>query len=161
MLRKYCAMFDPRDREQFGQFVLEAWIGQDLSPIDPEEARRQAEVAAAQQFQAFRQWPQYYENHPLLHATQEQILAAYLPTHLKQPAGSAASSKGVLAVACAGERAAPVAQRYLKEWYGMRATQGRALIVMLAWVEHPSATQLMLSVGSRFRTKSFQEEATR
>ncbi len=32
---------------------------------------------------------------------------------------------------------------------------------MLAWVDHPSATQLMLSVGNRFRTKSFQEEAVR
>jgi hypothetical protein len=32
---------------------------------------------------------------------------------------------------------------------------------MLAWVEHPSATQLVLAIGSRFRTKSFQEEAVR
>ncbi|MGC4242377.1 MAG: DUF4132 domain-containing protein, partial [Herbaspirillum sp.] len=47
------------------------------------------------------------------------------------------------------------------EWYGTRASQGKALIAMLAWIEHPGATQLMLSIGSRFRTKSFQEEATR
>ena len=114
-------------------------------------------------YQSIRQWPQYYQDNPLRNASQEQITASYLPSYLKQPAGSAASSKGLLAVAaaCAGERAAPVAQRYLKEWYGTRAAQGRALIVMLAWIEHPSATQLMLSVGSRFRTKSFQEEATR
>ncbi|HNW64160.1 MAG TPA: DUF4132 domain-containing protein, partial [Piscinibacter sp.] len=39
--------------------------------------------------------------------------------------------------------------------------QGKALIAMLAWIDHPSATQLMLAIGSRFRTKSFQEEATR
>jgi hypothetical protein len=32
---------------------------------------------------------------------------------------------------------------------------------MLAWIEHPSATQLMLSVGSRFRTKGIQDEANR
>src|SRR6185503_6716606 len=47
------------------------------------------------------------------------------------------------------------------EWYGTRAAQGKALIAMLAWIEHPSATQLMLAIGSRFRTKGFQEEATR
>ena len=163
VLRKYAAMLDPRDRERLGQFVLEAWVAQDLAPIDPDEARRQAEQAAANMYQSIRQWPQYYQDNPLRNASQEQIMASYLPSYLKQPAGSAASSKGLLAVAaaCAGERAAPVAQRYLKEWYGMRAAQGRALIVMLAWIEHPSATQLMLSVGSRFRTKSFQEEATR
>lgn len=163
VLRKYCAMFDPTDREAFGQFVLEAWVAEDLRPIDPELAHQEAAQQAAQTHQWMRQWPQAYQDDPLRNATVEQLTAAYLPRHLRRPAGSAASAKGVLAVAaaCAGERAAPVAQRYLKEWYGQRASQGRALIVMLAWIEHPSATQLMLSVGSRFRTKSFQEEATR
>ena len=32
---------------------------------------------------------------------------------------------------------------------------------MLAWVDDPTATQLLLSIGCRFRTKSFQNEATR
>ena len=81
----------------------------------------------------------------------------------RQPLASAIASKGLLAVAaaCCAERAAPPVQRYLKAWYGTRAAQGKALIAMLAWIEHPSATQLMLSIGNRFRTKSFQEEATR
>ena len=163
VLRKYSSMLDPRDREELGQFVLEAWVAQDLTPISYDDALREAEQAAANLYQAMQSWPQYYQDDPLRNASKEQLLASYLPTYLKQPAGSAASSKGLLAVAaaCAGERAAPVAQRYLKDWYGMRASQGRALIIMLAWIEHPSATQLMLSVGSRFRTKSFQEEATR
>lgn len=163
VLRKYAAMLDPRDREELGQFVLEAWIGQDLAPIDAEDARTQAETAARQHHNAIRQWPDHYRDDPLRNATLDQIVAAFLPNFLKQPAGSASASKGVLAVAaaCAGERAAGVVQRYLKEWYGMRAAQGRALIVMLAWIEHPSATQLMLSVGSRFRTKGFQDEATK
>lgn len=163
VLRKYCAMFDPADRERFGQYVLEAWMAEDLRPIDAGAAQQLAAQHAGQLFQSFRSWPQYYEGNPLLNATVEQITASVLPGFLRQPAGSAIASKGLLAVAaaCAGERAAPVTQRYLKEWYGMRAAQGRALIVMLAWIEHPSATQLMLSVGSRFRTKSFQDEATR
>jgi len=32
---------------------------------------------------------------------------------------------------------------------------------MLAWIEHKTATQLLLSVGSRFRTKGIQEEANK
>jgi hypothetical protein len=55
----------------------------------------------------------------------------------------------------------PIAGRYLKQWYGMRAAQCRALLQMLAWVEHKTATQLLLSVGSRFRTKGIQEEANK
>ena len=163
VLRKYCAMFDPRDREALGQLLLEAWIAEDLRPIGTEEARRLAEERARSMHYTMTHWPQSYENDPMFGASVEQLTAAYLPGFLRQPTGSATASKGVLAVAatCAGERAAPVAARYLKEWYGMRAAQGKALIAMLAWVEHPSATQLMLSVGSRFRTKSFQDEATR
>jgi hypothetical protein len=81
---------------------------------------------------------------------------------LRTPAGSAIAAKGVLAVAaaCGGHQIAPAAHRYIKEWYGTRAGQGKALIGMLAWVDHPTATQLMLSIGSRFRTKGFQVEAT-
>jgi hypothetical protein len=165
VLRKYCAMFDPRDREELGQYVLEAWLAEDIRPIDTAEAHSRAAQEAAGHFRYLQQYPnsQYAQGNPFLGASVDQITAAVLPRHLRTPAGSAAASKGVLAVAaaCASGRAAPVAERYLKEWYGQRASQGRALIQMLAWVDHPSAVQLVLSVGSRFRTKSFQEEATR
>jgi hypothetical protein len=161
VLRKYCAMFEPRDRERFGQFVLETWLQEDVRPIDPDTAMRQAQANAQSTFQAVQQYPQYYPQE--LGKSVQELLALYLPRMLRQPAGSATASKGLLAVvaACAAEGAVPPAQRYLKEWYGSRAAQGKALIAMLAWIEHPSATQLMLSIGSRFRTKSFQEEATR
>lgn len=93
----------------------------------------------------------------------EQVKAVLLPGYLKIPAGSAVASKGLLAVvaACGGRDVVAPAERYLKEWYGQRAAQGKALIGMLAWVDHPNAIQLVLAVGSRFRTKSFQEEAVR
>jgi hypothetical protein len=162
VLRKYCAMFAPRDREAFGQFVLEAWLAEDVRPNDPEEALKQARANATQIQQAIAQYPKYYDA-TLKARTFEEHVASYLPALLKQPAGTAIGSKGLLAVvaACAAERVAPPVFRYLKEWYGNRAAQGKALIAMLAWVEHPGATQLMLSIGNRFRTKSFQEEATR
>jgi hypothetical protein len=76
---------------------------------------------------------------------------------------SPSASRGLLALvaACGGRDVVPAAEQYLKKWYGQRAAQGKALIAMLAWVNHPSATQLVLAIGSGFRTKSFQEEAVR
>jgi hypothetical protein len=163
ILRKYCAMFEPRDREQFGQFVLESWLREDVKPITPEEAMKRARDAAQSMHNSMTQYPQYYQNAPNFGRSVDELTAAFLPSQMRTPEGSANGSKGLLAVvaACAAERAAAPTQRYLKEWYGSRAAQGKALIAMLAWIEHPSATQLMLAIGSRFRTKSFQEEATK
>ncbi|GAA0595802.1 DUF4132 domain-containing protein [Kribbella sandramycini] len=83
------------------------------------------------------------------------------PDFADWPVGSAIGSKGVLAVvaACAGADVVPVAGGYLKYWYGTRSAQCKALVVMLGWIEQASATQLVLSVASRFRTKGIQEEA--
>jgi hypothetical protein len=163
VLRKFCSMFEPRDREALGQFVLETWLREDVRPIPPEEARKRA-VSQAQTLHGYMQRsPQHFQDSPHFGRSVDELTAFYLPGLLRQPAGSAIASKGLLAIAaaCGRERiAAPVA-RYLKEYYGTRAAQGRALIAMLAWVDHPSATQLMLSVGNRFRTKSFQQEATK
>jgi hypothetical protein len=101
----------------------------------------------------------------------ERLLAAWLAEDLKpapggppdQPGGSATATKGLLAIvgACGGQRVVGPTERYLREWYGMRSSQGKSLLAMLSWVDHPTATQLVLSVGSRFRTKAFQEEAVR
>jgi hypothetical protein len=163
ILRKYCAMFAERDRERFGQWLLELWLRADVAPITPDEAMRRASAQAQTMHAYMTRSPKLYENHPGFGKSVEDLAAMYLPNLLRTPAGSAIASKGVLAVvaACAAERAAAPTQRYLKEWYGTRASQGKALIIMLGWIEHPSATQLMLAIGSRFRTKSFQEEATR
>lgn len=163
VLRKYCEMLDARDREALGQFVLETWLREDVQPIPPDEALQRAQGLAQGTFASMTRYPQYYQDSPYLGRSVEELTAAFLPGQLRQPAGSAIGVKGLLAVAaaCARERAAAPTQRYLKEWYGSRASQGKALIAMLAWIDHPSATQLMLAIGSRFRTKSFQEEATR
>lgn len=163
ILRKYCAMFEPRSREAFGQFILETWLREDVHPITADEAMKLASDTAQAIHGYMQRSPQYYQDDPNFGKSVEELTAAYLPRFLRQPAGSLTASKGVLAVAaaCCAERAAAPVGRYLKEWFGSRAAQGKALIAMLAWIEHPSATQLMLAVGNRFRTKSFQEEATR
>jgi hypothetical protein len=85
------------------------------------------------------------------------------PAAHPRPKASAIAVKGVLALAgaCAAAEAAPLVHRYLERWYGQRAAQCRALLQMLAWVEHPSAVRLLVAVGGGFRTRSIQEEAGR
>ncbi len=163
VLRKLCGMFAAQGRERFGQFVLEAWITQDTMPIPREEAEQAAMSHAQGVYNMLCSRPRHFPGHPQLGCSVDQIYAGYLPRYLVKPVGSAFASRGVLAVAgaFAGARAARVAERYLKTHFGTRAGQGKALIAMLAWIAHPAATQLVLSVGNRFRTRSFQEEATR
>lgn len=161
LLRKYASMMQPAAAEAFAQFVLETWLHEDVAPIAAEEANRLAAAHAASIFQQMRQYPQYYTDDPNRDLTVEELHAKFLPLFLRQPRGSVIASKGVLAIVAAagGARVAAPVGRYLKEWFGSRAAQGKALIAMLAWVDHPTSIQLMLSIGNRFRTKSFQEEA--
>ncbi|MGC4113872.1 MAG: DUF4132 domain-containing protein [Myxococcales bacterium] len=74
---------------------------------------------------------------------------------------SAIEDKGVLAVAGAfgGTGLAEIVGRYLKDYYGLRAAQCRALLNMLAHVEDRAAIQLLLATGTRFRTAGIRAEA--
>jgi len=38
-------------------------------------------------------------------------------------------------------------------------TQAKALVQMLSWIDHPLPIQLILAIGTRFRTKALQKEA--
>lgn len=157
LLRRYCEMIVEEQRHALGLFILEAWMAHDTMPIPPEEAARRAHSHAQAYFPYLQKQPGNQ------HRTIEDYEAAILPTFLAQTAGSAIASKGILALAgaCAGGNAVPVVHRYLKQWYGMRAAQCRALLQMLSRVEHKTAIQLLLAVGTRFRTKGIQEEANR
>jgi hypothetical protein len=108
VLRKYCAMIAPRDREVLGQWTLETWIAEDTRPIAPEDAMKQAKSQAQSIHGYMKSHPQYYKDDPNFGKSVEELAAAYLPGFLRQPAGSAIGSKGLLAIAaaCAGERAA-------------------------------------------------------
>ncbi|MGH3661149.1 MAG: DUF4132 domain-containing protein [Micromonosporaceae bacterium] len=88
------------------------------------------------------------------------LTEANSPTSL---GGHAASCKGLLALvaACAGPEVVEPVGRCLKQWGGDRSALSKALLAVLAWIDHPSATQLLLSVAAQFRTKNIQEEANR
>lgn len=75
----------------------------------------------------------------------------------------ATAAKGVLAVCAATCRAgaAPAAERYIRKYYGRAASQCRALLGMLAWIDEPEAVAVLLSIATRFRTKGIQTEAQR
>jgi hypothetical protein len=152
LLRQYAANLKASGREALGHFVLEAWISQDTKP-----GESTATIDA--------------KDSPKVLLTHHSItpLSAIAPPGgateepLHPAAGSAIACKGILALAgaCAAAGAAPLVQRYLEQWYGRRAAQCRALLQMLAWVEHPAAAQLLLAVARGFRTPSIQEEAAR
>jgi len=158
VLRHYAALFDAAGRERLAAHLLAAWLREDVRPLSVADAEAQAAQAASVNYGWYSAPQGQYPG-----MTLAQVAAALLPSYLKTPAGSATASKGLLAVvaACGGRDVVPPAERYLREWFGYRAAQGKALLAMLAWVEHPSATQLVLAIGARFRTKSLQDEAVR
>ncbi|WP_139977949.1 DUF4132 domain-containing protein [Nocardioides litoris] len=159
VLRRWAEQIEDDDRHRLGRHLLEAWIAEDTAPISSAEAAQRA----AQQAVWEAQWAAQQPGSAFHGRSQSEIAATLLPAIARTPAGSATAAKGLLAVvaATAGGDVVPVVERYLQEWYGQRAAQGKALLAMLSWVDHPAATQLVLSVGSRFRTRSFQVEATR
>ncbi len=158
-LRRYCSLFRKEDRERLGRFVLEAWIAQDTKPrYTADQAAAEAQKGAQQTAVFAKQYPQYYPDFD-----EQRTYQTLFNTYVIQPEGSQTSTKGILAVAgaCCGAEAAPIVHRYVKQWYGLRAAQCKALLQVLVWIDHPSATQVVLSVANRFRTKGIQEEAQR
>lgn len=158
-LRRYCSLFRKEDREKLGRFVMEVWIAKDTKPkYTSEQAAAEAQKEAQQMASYARQYPKYYPDFD-----EQRVYQASFNRFLIQPEGSQNSTKGILAVAgaCCGGDAAPIVHRYIKQWFGYRAAQSKALLQVLAWIDHPSATQVILSVANRFRTKGIQEEAMR
>jgi Domain of unknown function (DUF4132) len=158
-LRRYCSLFKKDDGENLGRFVLEAWIAKDTKPKHtPDQAAALAQKETQQTVAIAKQHPQYYPDFD-----EQKHYQAVFNRLLIQPEGSQTSTKGILAVAgaCCAGNAAPIVHRFIKQWYGYRPAQGKALLQVLAWVDHPSATQVVLAVANRFRTKGIQEEAMR
>jgi hypothetical protein len=99
-----------------------------------------------------------------LEAGDRRALGRALLTHwitADETLGSSVKDKGLLAVvaACLGSQAVEPVRGYLRRWYGQRAPQCKELLRMLGWVEAPEATQLVLEVAARFRTRGIQKVA--
>jgi len=159
ILRRYCSLLQSEDREKLGMFVLEAWIAEDTKPkYTSDQAAAEAQKVARQTAMYAKQYPQYYPDF-----NEERVYQANFTRLLIEPAGSQTATKGILSVAgaCCSGNAAPIVHRYVKQWYGYRGAQSKALLQVLAWIDQPIATQVVLSIANRFRTKGIQEEAMR
>lgn len=142
LLRRYADLLHPDDRAALALAVLQAWMTRDLQP---RYTRAEAAAEAQRRFTKGSMW---------------QTVEEFTRDLLTEKIG-AAGEKGLLALVAAfgdGRIAAPIG-RYLKDWYGYRASQCKALVHVLAGSEHPAALQLLLSVATRFRTKGIQQEA--
>jgi hypothetical protein len=151
LLRRYAQLMRPDERSALSTFVLAAWFDRDLMrKYSDAEARAEAKRRVAM-------WGG--GNSP----AQQQEWENRIFEQLQRECASAVAEKGILAVAgaCGDESiVAPVA-KYLKEWYGYRAAQCKALIAMLSAVDRPTALQYLLSISNRFRTKGIRDEAER
>jgi hypothetical protein len=133
VLRHYAALFDAAGRERLAAHLLAAWLREDLRPLPAADAEALATQEASKHYGWYSS-----PNGPYPGMSLAQVTAAMLSSRLKNPVGSATASKGLLAVvaACGGRDVVPPAERYLREWFGHRAAQGKALLAMLAWVDH-------------------------
>jgi HEAT repeat protein len=75
----------------------------------------------------------------------------------------APQQKGLLAIVSAAGDADCVrsAEKYIRTWFGQKMAQCKALIEVLAWVEHPLGLQVLLSIANRFRTAALRDLAAR
>ncbi len=153
LLRRYGQRLRANEREELGQKILEQWIAYDTRPAYTlAEARREAEQAAP----GLLSWQPEG-------TTMERLVDTLTRNLMDKCQGSAIGDKGMLGAAGAlgGSSLVALVAAYLKRWYGNRAAQCKALLTMLAWLEHPSAAQLLLAVATRFRTRGIQQEALR
>ena len=183
LLQRLAAEIPPTDRERLGQFVLETWISLDTTTgtraqlmerartralatqtsAQTSLAELQAELAVASKEER-EDYADYVRELQKEAATPlEELIEKEVAWLQERDRPTAIGSKGVLSVAAAmcGPTAAPVIKSYLNEYYGTRAAQCCALLQVLGCLDHAEAIQLLLAVGTRFRTKSIQQEAAR
>ncbi|MDP9463656.1 MAG: DUF4132 domain-containing protein, partial [Actinomycetota bacterium] len=161
LLRRHADSMRTDEARRFAEALFESWVSRDLAPRPRDECERDARQTAgwkikyAERDPTGETYPQYKG------LTVEQGMLLELPRALEQPAGSGTDSKGLLSVVAAlgGPELAQRVLAYVKKWRGHRVHQGKAMIQMLAGMEHPAAIQVVLTIAQRFRPKGLQEEA--
>ncbi len=157
ILRRHFDNMDPAAVRTFGSILLDLWMAEDLRTCDEAEAQ----AIAQQQAPHRHRWGQ--QGHPpYVNMTLQQVTDALYLEARQQVAGSAASSKGLLAVvaAAAGPEVADRALAYIRKHRGHRVSQAKALLQMLAWIDEPTTVQAVMAIATRFRPKGIQNEAT-
>jgi HEAT repeat protein len=158
LLRHYLALCRPQEAAALATFVLSAWIGHDTrTPPQEETAARASQEADKMwaQFNKQKTFSDFYNN------DKSNLFRMLLQQYSSEFLGSAIDQKGLLAVAAAAGDGGCVrlCEGYIRKYYGNRAAQCKALVEVLAWVKHPQAIQVLLSLANRFRTKSIRQAA--
>ncbi|RIJ71226.1 DUF4132 domain-containing protein [Nakamurella silvestris] len=164
LLHRYVGLLDTDSAAVLGEFVLHAWITQDVRRPSDAESRAYAAVEGPRNWQLYQHWaastPQY------AHYVEQAALP--VEAHVQQAwrehqgiyLGSAIANKGVLALAtrAPGAVLARIIGTYMKDHY-TRRFQVEALISCAAMSDERSPMQLLLSVARRHRTASVQAKA--
>jgi len=159
IVRRHLSGMDPSDVEAFGRDVFARWQLEDLKPLDEATARANAGRQAQRELRNATQMPQYYKQY--VGMTEQQIVEALVAESQTVPGGSARTSQGVLAIvaACGGNDVIVGARNYIRHYRGKRASQSKALIEMLAWIDDPASVQVVMAMANRFRPKALQQAA--
>lgn len=149
------------DARSFSLFVLRSWIEHDTRRPTEDEGNAYAaanvDSALLQNQQAVRQNPSYAEYYV---TDRDKLFAILKRAKMSAYFGSAADSKGVLALAtqAEGADAAAAVRSFLKD-HGARISQDKALLEVLAANAAPAAIQVVLSTANRFKARTVQEHA--
>lgn len=142
----------PASAARLGAAVMQAWVAHDtVRPSDAEAnafARSQADATLA----TYLRWDKTF--------TYDKAFALLRNGKLAEYANSGADSKGVLALATrmAGADAVAVTRAYFRDHYP-RTAQCKALLECVAANPSPVATQFVLAIAKRWRTRGVQELA--
>lgn len=158
ILRRHFDNMRPELVRDFGSTILDVWMQEDLRTFTDEEAQE----LANQQAPHHLRWSQ--NGHGRFPGQSPQQIADALAAEARtQVAGSATTSKGLLAIAAAscGPEVADRVLAYIRKHRGHRVSQAKVLLEMLAWIDEPATVQAVMSVATRFRPKGIQAEAQR
>jgi len=158
ILRRHFDNMNPELVRAFGSTVLDTWMAEDLRTFTEAEAQEQAKQQAPHHYNWSQKGHGRYPGQ-----TVQQITEALAAEARMQIAGSATTSKGLLAVAAAsaGPEVADRVLAYIRKHRGHRVSQAKVLLEMLAWIDEPATVQAVMSVATRFRPKGIQTEAQR
>jgi hypothetical protein len=143
----------PASAAKLGSFVLHAWIAFDTAA--PSEAEANAHAQANVQ-STLASWIRWQPN-----ATHDSIFAMLRAQKLGEYFNSGNDSKGILAlsVRAPGSEAVAVTRAFFRDHYP-RTAQCKALLECLAGNPSPVATQYVLAIAKRWRTRTVQETAS-
>lgn len=158
LLRRYLLMCRTTDAANLGKFVLSSWIGRDTRHPSQEEAAELATKATDTLWNMHGQQAWFLDSYK----SRDNLYQILFQNQSDSFLGSAIGEKGMLAIVSSvgNTDCVKLCEQYVRKYFGTRLAQCKALIEVLAWMKHPLAIQVLLSISNRFRTKSLRQAAT-